>query len=290
MLVRGIKMAAVKEVGEGKFTIKKALVYLFLTVGSLASLFPFYYMFVMATRLNREINQVPPPFTPGKHLVENFQKVLGNIDFFGAMLNSFIVATSVTIGTLFLCSLAGYTFAKLDFKGKNVLFIMILVTMMVPPQLGLIPQYYIITTLGWLNDFRAIIIPGLINAFGIFWMRQYIKDGVPNEVIEAARIDGCSNFRIYWNVVVPMILPAFATLGIIVFMHVWNDFLWPLVVLRDPSMHTLQVALRALNDARQMDYGMIMSGTFWATVPLIVVFLLFNRLFIQSLSEGAVKN
>ncbi|WP_223703393.1 carbohydrate ABC transporter permease [Sutcliffiella deserti] len=282
-------MAGKREVGEGKFSPKKLLVYVSLIIGSLVSLFPFYYMFVMATRLNREINQVPPPFIPGKHLVENFQKVLSSIDFFGAMWNSFFVATTVTLGTLFLSSLAGYAFAKLDFKGKSILFGMILVTMMVPPQLGLIPQYYIITTLGWLNDFKAIIIPGLINAFGIFWMRQYIKDGVPYEIIEAAKIDGCSNFRIYWNIVVPMILPAFATLGIIVFMAVWNDFLWPLVVLRDPSMHTLQVALRALNDARLMDYGMIMSGTFWATVPLLIVFLLFNRLFIQSLSEGAVK-
>ncbi|MBU9712885.1 carbohydrate ABC transporter permease [Evansella tamaricis] len=279
-----------KEVGSSKFSYQKFFVYLFLISGSLISLFPFYYMFVMATRLNREINQVPPPFAPGANLVENFQKVLSSIDFFGAMWNSFIVASSVTVGTLFLCSLAGYTFAKLDFKGKNILFALILVTMMVPPQLGLIPQYYIITALGWLNDFRAIIVPGLINAFGIFWMRQYISSSVPDEIIEAARIDGCSHFRIYWNISVPMILPAFATLGIIVFMHVWNDFLWPLVVLRDPTMHTLQVALRALNDARQMDYGMIMSGTFWATVPLIIVFLLFNRLFIQSLSEGAVKS
>ncbi|BAB05645.1 carbohydrate ABC transporter permease [Halalkalibacterium halodurans] len=279
-----------KEVGSPRFSIKKLAVYLFLLIASLASLFPFYYMFVMATRLNREINQVPPPFTPGRDLVNNFQKVLDNIDFFGAMWNSLVVSTSVTIGTLFLCSLAGYAFAKLAFKGKNVLFVFILITMMVPPQLGLIPQYYIITELGWLNDYRAIIVPGLINAFGIFWMRQYIKEGVPTELIEAARMDGCSTFRIYWNIVVPMILPAFATLGIIVFMQVWNDFLWPLVVLRDPSMHTLQVALRSLNDARQMDYGMIMSGTFWATVPLIIVFLLFNRLFIDSLSEGAVKS
>ncbi|MBM7541392.1 carbohydrate ABC transporter permease [Amphibacillus cookii] len=278
-----------KEVGEGKFSVKKFFVYFVLVGGALVSLFPFYYMFVMATRLNREINSVPPPFTPGTHLVENFQKVTENIDFFGAMGNSLYVATTVTLGTLFLCSLAGYAFAKLPFKGKKVFFVMILVTMMVPPQLGLIPQYYIITALGWLNDFKAIIVPGLINAFGIFWMRQYIAEGVPYEIVEAAKIDGCSNFRIYWNVVVPMILPAFATLGIIVFMHVWNDFLWPLVVLRDPAVHTLQVALRALNDARQMDYGMIMSGTFWATVPLIFVFLMFNRLFIQSLSEGAVK-
>ncbi|MCZ0704294.1 cellobiose transport system permease protein [Natronobacillus azotifigens] len=278
-----------REVGEGKFSIKKFFVYVVLVGGSLVSLFPFYYMFIMATRLNREINSVPPPFTPGTNLVENFQKVTDNIDFFGAMWNSLFVSASITFGTLFLCSLAGYAFAKLEFKGKNIFFGLILVTMMVPPQLGLIPQYYIITELNWLNDFRAIIVPGLINAFGIFWMRQYINEGVPYEIVEAAKIDGCSNFRIYWNVVVPMILPAFATLGIIVFMHVWNDFLWPLVVLRDPAVHTLQVALRALNDSRQMDYGMIMSGTFWATVPLIFVFLMFNRLFIQSLSEGAVK-
>ncbi|MBU9722968.1 MULTISPECIES: carbohydrate ABC transporter permease [Bacillaceae] len=282
-------MAAQKEVGS-KFSLRKLFVYVFLVLGSLLSLFPFYYMFVFATRINREINQVPPPFTPGTDLVANFQKVLDSIDFFGAMWNSLVVSSAVTFGTLFLCSLAGYTFAKLNFKGKNIFFIAILVTMMVPPQLGLIPQYYIITTLGWLNDYRAIIVPGLINAFGIFWMRQYIKEGVPFELIESARIDGCSHFRTYWNIVVPMILPAFATLGIIVFMQVWNDFLWPLVVLRDPAMHTLQVALRSLNDARQIDYGMIMSGTFWATVPLIIVFLMFNRLFIDSLSAGAVKS
>ncbi|AIC93355.1 MULTISPECIES: carbohydrate ABC transporter permease [Shouchella] len=283
-------MGKEKNHGKRKFSVQKLFVYLFLIAGSLASLFPFYYMFVMATRINREINQVPPPFTPGADLVSNFQKVLNNIDFFGAMWNSFFVATAVTVGTLLLCSLAGYTFAKLEFKGKAFLFTAILVTMMVPPQLGLIPQYYIITSLGWLNDFKAIIIPGLINAFGIFWMRQYIKEAVPFEIIEAARIDGCSHFRTYWNIVVPTVLPAFATLGIIVFMTVWNDFLWPLVVLRDPSMQTLQVALRSLNDARQLDYGMLMSGTFWATVPLLIVFLLFNRLFIQSLSEGAVKS
>lgn len=279
-----------KEVGLKKFSIKKALVYLFLIVGSLASLFPFYYMFVMATRLNREINDVPPPFIPGSELIGNFKKVMSNMDFFGALGNSLFVSVAITFGVLFLCSLAGFAFSKLQFKGKKLLFALVLLTMMVPPQLGLIPQYYIITTLGWLNDFRAIIVPGLVNAFGIFWMRQYIKEGVPFEIVEAAKIDGCSNFRVYWNIVVPMILPAFATLGIIVFMQVWNDFLWPVTVLRDPAVHTIQVALRALNDARQLDYGMIMSGTFWATVPLLIVFLLFNRLFIQSLSEGAVKS
>jgi cellobiose transport system permease protein len=129
-----------------------------------------------------------------------------------------------------------------------------------------------------------------MNAFGIFWMRQYISSSVPDELIEAARIDGCSNFRIYWNIIVPVILPAFATLGIIVFMAIWGDYLWPLVVLQDQSTHTIQVALRSLMDDRVRDYGMILSGTFWATVPLIVVFLLFNRLFIKSITDGAVKS
>lgn len=273
-----------------KRNIQKAFVYLFLTFGSLLSLFPFYWMFTMATRTNREINSFPPPFTPGADLVNNFQNVLANMDFFGSMANSLFVSTSITVGVLFICSLAGYAFAKLEFKGKKLLFSVILITMMIPPQLGLIPQYYIMTQLEWINTFQAVIVPGLINAFGIFWMRQYIQDAVPDELIEAAKMDGCSTFRIYWNIVAPTVLPAFATLGIIVFMQAWNDFLWPLTVLREPSMHTLQVALRTLNDARQMDYGMIMSGTFWATVPLIVIFLMFNKLFIQSLSEGAVKS
>ncbi|CAM3769592.1 carbohydrate ABC transporter permease [Alkalicoccus chagannorensis] len=266
------------------------VIYSGLVLVSLASLFPFYWMFVMATNTNDAINQTPPAMVPGGNLVSNFEAVLNSIPFFGAMLNSFIVASSITLGVLILCSLAGFAFAKFEFPGRTLLFVFILGTMMIPPQLGLIPQYFIITELGWLSDLRAVIVPGLMNAFGIFWMRQYIASAVPDDIIEAARIDGCSNFRIYWNVIVPIVLPAFATLGIIVFMAIWGDYLWPLVVLQDQSMHTIQVALRSLMDDRVRDFGMILSGTFWATVPLIVVFLLFNRLFIKSITDGAVKS
>ncbi|QKS72370.1 carbohydrate ABC transporter permease [Paenalkalicoccus suaedae] len=264
--------------------------YAFLTIAGLLSLFPFYWMFVMATNPNNLINQSPPVMTPGSNLVINFQNVLDSIPFFQAMLNSLIVATTITFGVLLLCSLAGFAFAKLPFPGRTFLFVLILGTMMIPPQLGLIPSYHIITQFGWLSDLRAVIVPGLMNAFGIFWMRQYISSAVPDEIIEAARIDGCSTFRIYWNIVVPVILPAFATLGIIVFMAIWGDYLWPLVVLQDQSTHTIQVALRSLMDDRVRDFGMILSGTFWATVPLIIVFLLFNRLFIKSITDGAVKS
>ncbi|MFD1849738.1 carbohydrate ABC transporter permease [Oceanobacillus bengalensis] len=273
-----------------KLQISKGFIYVLLAIAAFLSIFPLYWMFVMATNHNSAINSVPPAFIPGKELVTNFSNVLNTIDFFGAMWNSFVVSTITTIGVLFLCSLAGFAFAKFQFKGKNVLFLLILITMMIPPQLGLIPQYFIITELGWLNDYKAIIIPGLIDAFGIFWMRQYISSNVPDELMDAARIDGCSNFRVYWNITVPVIIPAFATLAIIKFMYVWNDFLWPLVVLREQASQTIQVALRLLIDNYVRDNGMILSGTFWATVPLIIIFIFLNRLFIQSLTEGAIKS
>ncbi|MBB6176543.1 cellobiose transport system permease protein [Anoxybacillus tengchongensis] len=272
-----------------KGLVNKVTIHILLIIGALLSVFPLYWMFVMATQPNHVINKLPPAVVPGDKLVENFQNVLENIDFFGAMWNSFVVASLTTLGVLFFSSLAGFAFAKLQFKGREKLFTVILITMMIPPQLGLIPQYFIITKLGWLNDLKAIIVPGLMNAFGIFWMRQYIKDAIPDELIEAAKIDGCSIFRVYWNIVVPSILPAFATLGILTFMFVWNDFLWPLTVLRDESSYTIQIAIRALQDAYVKDYGMILSGTFWATLPLIVVFLIFNKLFISSLTQGSVK-
>jgi cellobiose transport system permease protein len=267
----------------------KLFLYFMLFSVALLSLFPFYWMFVIATNPNHVVNRVPPAMLPGDHLVINFKNVLETIPFFGALYNSFLVSTAVTVSVLFLSSLAGYAFAKLRFKGKNVLFVFIIVTMMIPPQLGLIPSYVIITKLSWISDLRALIVPGMVSAFGIFWMRQYIKEAIPDELVEAAKIDGCSQFRIYWTIVVPLILPAFATLGIITYMGVWNDFMWPLVVLKDESVHTIQVAVRLLNDAYVRDYGMIMSGTFWATVPLVVIFLVFNKFFIESLTKGAVK-
>ncbi|MFB4161019.1 carbohydrate ABC transporter permease [Geomicrobium sp. JSM 1781026] len=269
--------------------MKKGIVYTLLIIVSLLSIFPIYWMFVMATNPNHVINSIPPVLIPGPEVMTNFENVLSNIPFFRNLLNSFFVASTITIGVIFLCSLAGFAFAKLQFPGRRSLFLIVLATMMIPPVLGVIPLYYLITNFGWLNDYRALIFPGLINAFGIFWMRQYIYSAVHDEIVEAARIDGCSNWRMYWNIVIPMVYPAFATLGIIVFMQIWGDFMWPLIALQDTSMYTLQVALSVLESDRSRDYGMIMSGTFWATVPLIVVFLIFNRLFIRSITDGALK-
>lgn len=267
----------------------KLLVYVFLSLAALLSLFPFYWMFVMATSPSSAYNSIPPTITPGSLLVENFKKVLNQIDFFQSMWNSFVICAVVTLVVLFISSLAGFAFAKFRFRGKKIFFVAILLTMIIPPQLGLIPQYFLISKAGLLDTLPGVMILFFLNPLGIFLMRQYISESVPDELIEAAKLDGCSNFRIYRSIVLPIILPAFATLGIIVFTAAWGEFLWQFTVLRDPENYTIQVALAQLSNTRNVDFGMIMSGVFWATVPLLVVFLFFNRLFISSITDGSVK-
>ncbi|CAM4102471.1 carbohydrate ABC transporter permease [Lederbergia lenta] len=277
------------KIADKKKGLGKIFIYSFLGIASLLSLFPFYWMFVMASRPSAAYNSIPPTLTPGRLIVDNFQKVLNQIDFFQAMWNTFIICTVVTLVVLLISSLAGFAFAKFKFPGKNILFLAILLTMVIPPQLGLIPQYYLIANAGLLDTLTGVSILFFLNPLGIFLMRQYVSDAIPDELIEAAKLDGCSNFRIYRSIVLPIILPAFATLGIIVFTAVWGEFLWQFTVLRDPAKYTIQVALASLSNTHNIDFGMILSGVFWATVPLIIIFLFFNRLFISSITEGSVK-
>lgn len=278
-----------QEVGTKKWGIGRLAIYLFLTVISFFSIFPFYWMFVMATSPSSAYNSIPPTIIPGDQLVANFKKVLEMIPFFQSMVNTLIVCLTVTIVVLFISSLAGFAFAKFKFPGKNILFFSILFTIVIPPQLGLIPQYLLVAKAGLLDHLFAAMILFFLNPLGIFLMRQYVNQSVPDELIEAAKLDGCSNFRIYRSVVLPIILPAFATLGIIVFTSVWGEFLWQFTVLRDPESYTIQVALASLNNTNKVDFGMLLSGVFWATVPLLIVFLIFNKLFISSIAEGSVK-
>ncbi|MBS4178460.1 carbohydrate ABC transporter permease [Lederbergia citrea] len=278
------------EAKKKRYTIGDILTYVFLSILTIFSVFPFYWMFVIGSNQTNAINKFPPKMVPGMNFIENALKVFEKIDFLKSVFNSFVVSGLITLSVLFFCSLAGFAFAKLQFKGRKQLFIFVIATMMVPAQLGLIPMYMIISKLGWINSLNAVIVPGMVNAFGVFWMRQYISATIPNELIDAGRVDGCSNFRLYWNVTLPSIRPAMATLGLITFMNVWNDFLWPLVVLKDKSVHTIQIALRTLNGAYYQDYAMILAGTFMATLPILVVFLLFSKQFIAGLTEGAVKS
>lgn len=269
----------------------KLLFYIFMVLGALASIFPFYWMFVIATNDKSAAFHIPPLLVPGTEFFNNFGRVLERTDFFRALMNSVVVASAVTVSVVFLCTLAGYAFAKYEFPLKKILFVFVIATMLVPVQLGVLPQYVIMAKLQWIDSYKALIVPAMVNAFGIFWMRQYISSAVHSELIEAGRIDGGGHFRIFWNIAIPVVTPAMATLAILNFMNVWNDFFWPLVVLKNRENYTIQLALQQLFTNRDgLDFGMIMSATFTATLPLLIVFLLFSRWVIAGLTSGAIKS
>jgi cellobiose transport system permease protein len=268
---------------------KRTMLHLILFLGTAISFFPFYWLVVMSTNSSSDIFNYPPKLTFGSHLIENVTNVLHNIDFFEAFANTFFVASTETTLVLFFCSLAGFTFAKFSFRGKNVLFALLLGTMMIPSQLSAVPSFVLMAKLGWVSSFKALIIPGMVTAFGVFWLRQYTASSVPDELVDAGRIDGCGHLRLYWHIALPILRPALAFLGIFTFVHAWNDYMWPLIILNDPAKYTLQVALSQLNSIYSMDYGMVMAGTLMATIPLLLIFLLGSRHFIANITAGALK-
>ncbi|ADL49192.1 carbohydrate ABC transporter permease [Micromonospora aurantiaca] len=267
------------------------LTYLALTLSAILSIFPIYWMFVVASRTSDTMGQVPPPLTPGGNLGANIARLFDNTDayFLTGLINSAIVATTVTISVVFFSTLAGFAFAKLRFRGRNALLLVIVATMMVPTQLGVIPLYLLMTKLNWNDRLPAVIVPALVTGFGVFMMRQYAGQAVSTELIEAARMDGCNTARIYWNVVLPALRPAAAVLGLLTFMTTWNDFLWPYAVLNDPENPTVQLSLRALSDGYYQDMSQVFTGTAIATLPLLLVFVVFGRQIIGGIMEGAVK-
>ena len=262
-----------------------------LIVACALSVFPIYWMIVVATRTNDAMGQMPPPLTPGGNLFDNVTRLFANADanFLTGLVNSAIVASCVTVSVVLFSSLAGFAFAKLRFRGRNKLLLVIIATMAVPTQLGVIPLYMLMSKFGWNNQLQAVIVPALVTGFGVFLMRQYTADAVADELIEAARMDGCHSLRIYWNVVLPALRPAAAVLGLLTFMATWNDFIWPYAVLNDPTNPTVQLSLRSLSQGYYTDMSQIFTGTAIATLPLLVVFIIFGRQIIGGIMEGAVK-
>ncbi|MET7945507.1 carbohydrate ABC transporter permease [Micromonospora sp. NPDC005324] len=267
------------------------LTYLALVIAAGLSVFPIWWMFVVASRSNDAMGQLPPPVTPGGNLGANIARLFDNTDayFLTGLINSAVVATTVTVSVVFFSSLAGFAFAKLRFHGRNALLLVIIATMMVPTQLGVIPLYLLMTKLHWNDRLPAVIVPVLVTGFGVFMMRQYAGQAVSDELIEAARMDGCGTARIWWHVVLPALRPAAAVLGLLTFMTTWNDFLWPYAVLNDPANPTVQLSLRALSDGYYQDMSQVFTGTAIATLPLLLVFVVFGRQIIGGIMEGAVK-
>jgi cellobiose transport system permease protein len=263
--------------------------YLFLIGATMVSVFPLYWMFVVASNGTEAMSRVPPAVVPGTHFAENVGKVFDNVPFIPALVNSFVVAGAIAVSVVFFSTLAGFAFAKLRFRGRGTLFIIVIATMMVPVQLGIIPLYMIMVKLGWTNQLQAVIVPGMVTAFGVFWMRQFIASALPSELLDAGRVDGCSTFGLFRYVVVPTVRPAAAVLGLFTFMQAWNDFFWPLVVLREPSRFTVQIALQQLNDGYWDDYGMVMAGTALAVLPVIALFVILGKQIVGGLMEGALR-
>jgi cellobiose transport system permease protein len=267
----------------------RLVTHLCLVVGVLLSIFPFYWLLVMSTSTTADIFGYPPKLTFGPHLVENVTSVVANVDLLQALANTFFVALSCAVLVMLFDSLAAFAFAKYDFPGKNVLFVTMLATFLIPGSLSLVPSFILMSKLGWIGGFEALIIPGAANAFGIFLLRQFATASIPNELVESARIDGAGFFKTWWNVGVPMLRGGLAFLGIFTFIGAWNDYVWPLIVLVDPQRQTLQTALATLNSVYATDYGMIMAGAVISVVPLLGVFIIGSRHFIANIAAGALK-
>jgi cellobiose transport system permease protein len=255
----------------------------------LFSVFPLYWSIVVSSRDQSAIGRYPPPLVPGGSLWDNLSAAFEQGNFGLALANSTIVAGTITIAVVFTSTLAGFAFAKLTFRGRNGLFTAVVGTMLVPTQLAIIPLYIMVTQwFGWANDLRGVIVPALVSAFGVFFMRQYLYSAMPTELLEAGRVDGASTLRIYWNVVLPIARPGAAVLGLLTFITYWNDLFWPLILLNTQNP-TVQVAIANTASGIEVDYSLVLAGTVIATFPMLIVFLLLGRQIIGGIMQGAVK-
>ncbi len=264
--------------------------YALVAIGAFVMLLPFYYMMVYATHTNTDILAVPPPSWFGSHLMDNIADLLERRPmFWHSMGLSLWIAVAVTVLNLFFSSLAGYAFAMFEFAGKEKFFGFILATMLLPAFVSMIPTVLLMAQLGWINESRALIVPAACSAVGVFMMRQYIGSAIPREIIEAARMDGCSEFGIYWRVVLPLLGPALGTLALVTFIGNYNNFIGALLVMRDQDAYTLPLVLRSLQGTSGITWGALSVGAAITVLPLLVLFVFYSRRLIDGLTAGAVK-
>jgi cellobiose transport system permease protein len=272
----------------GRTSAAGPVTYALLIVSTLVSIFPLYWTLVAGSHTNHDIASTPPPFLPSADLFDNFALALEQAPIGKAIVNSVIVASCITIGTVLCCTLAGFAFAKLKFRGNGVLLALVIGTMMVPTQLAIIPLFILIAKLQWVNELQSVVLPSLVTAFGVFFMRQYLIQALPDELLEAGRVDGASTIRIFWSIVVPIARPAMAVLGMLTFLTAWNDFFWPIIALTTENP-TVQVALAGLGTGYVPQRSIIMAGTVLGTLPVLVVFVVLGRQIVGGIMQGAVK-
>jgi cellobiose transport system permease protein len=263
------------------------LSYGLLTAFLIAGAYPLWWSFVVGSSDTTALTSTWPPLLPGGRFWINVGEVLNTVPFWLALGNSIIVSSVITFSVITFSTLAGYAFAKLRFRGREGLMVFVVATLAVPTQLGIIPMFILMKQFGWTGTLGAVIVPTLVTAFGVFFMRQYLVDVIPDELIEAARVDGATMIGTFWHVAVPAARPAMAILGLFTFMTAWTDYLWPLLVV--PQNPTLQVALSQLQSARYVDYTIVLAGAVLATIPLLILFVAAGKQLIAGIMQGAVK-
>ncbi|NGO14458.1 carbohydrate ABC transporter permease [Streptomyces sp. HC44] len=265
------------------------IAYIILALFTIGSLFPLVWTAIAASRDNQRLAETPPPFWFGGGLFDKLELAWENANMSEALINTTLVAGTSAVTIVFLSTIAGFAFAKLRFRGRGALMLLVIGTMMVPPQLMIIPLYMMVAELGWTDQLQSVILPSLVNAFGVFFMRQYLIQALPDEIIEAARVDGASSWRVIWHVVFPTARPAMAVLGMLMFVQAWNDFLWPFLVLTQNGSPTVQVAVAGLGRGFTPDQSLIMAGALLGTLPLLIVFAIFGKQIVGGIMQGAVK-
>ena len=277
-------------VRNGRLLLDRLAIYVLLCFICIVAVFPLFWMVSISLKPVGEGFSGAGILLPQAPTLDNYVKVSGLLPLGRNLMNSVVVATAGTIITVFLCSLAGFTFAKYEFPGKNVLFFLLLATMMVPPEASVVPVFAIIRQLGWVNNLLSLIVPNAATAIGIFYMRQYIAS-FPREIMEQARLDRCGEFRIYWQIVVPVVAPALAAWASLAFIARWNDFFWPLIFMRSKEMYTLMVAVSVLpvSEGLSTPWPVILAGATISVLPLVIIYFVLQRFQRGGLALGATK-
>jgi multiple sugar transport system permease protein len=269
--------------------LNRAFVVVLLGLATAVILLPIAIIAFTAFKPAAEVNAFPPTLVPGQWTLDNFARIFQELPFLRLIANSFVFAGGVTLFALLFDSLAAYALARIDFTGKKFLLIAIIASLMIPFQATLVPVYQLASDLGWVNTFAALIVPRAADAFGIFFLRQFFLS-LPRDLDSAARIDGASEWRVYWNIVIPNAMPAILTLGVFVFVNNWNDLLWPLIFTTDKDMGTLTSGLTLLTGPGGIvPYGVMMAGALMAILPLAAVFIFVQRRFIESVATTGLK-
>ncbi|WP_194420138.1 carbohydrate ABC transporter permease [Microbacterium abyssi] len=264
--------------------------YALLAIVALIPLFPLYWLLISALKTPAEFSQIPPTWFPTAPTLEPTATALTAVPFFQSMLNSILIAGGATVSVLVTSILAGYVFAKHRFPGRDLLFWGIIATMFLPPIVTIVPLYYLVSSMGLSDTYLGVLLPWLANAFGIFLMRQFIQD-IPDELIEAARMDGAGEFRIVWQFVVPLLKPAIVTLAVFMFVYAWNNFLWPLSILKSEALYPVVLTLnRLMSYTMSFEYqNVVLAGAIIASLPTLLVFLVTQRVFVAGIAASGVK-